>query len=296
MSYEPPVFSRDLMGSMALKGASPERSVFVSLELSGASHDTFWSDPEVLAALPTSSTIVRLVKGPDDAAFAQFEAVFHISFYPSLVFFGANSAAVTKVWEQYPAPSEFAHFFRPKPAPRRSPATASEPAPRRQKTTTKIRVRGRSGASIDREFQVSDTIGSLREWLHVELGEVRVIIGHTQQPLPDDDSMTLAEADLCPSAELKVIEGDVWEPEVNIEPPRAAQQTTTREPFRCSCCSCGRWGGRVARYTKFALSLVNPWFDATEEDEDGWEFRPNPELVTQIREQARMMNRMHYRG
>ena len=297
MSSEAPTFSRDLMGSMALKGQFPERSLFVSLELSLANHNDFWMDPEVLSILPPNCMIVRLVKGEDDLSISQFQGVFHVAFCPSLAYFGPNSPALAKLWDEYPSPSVFVGYFRPSSTVRHERERAPEPAPRRVRTTTKIRVRGRNGASIDREFQVTDTIADVRSWIALELGsDVQVVVGHTREHLPEDDTMTLAQADLCPTAELRVVDGDVWEPEVNIEPPTTTSgQTQTRRRCKCSCPSTRCRGGRAAKFFRLALSFVNPWYEADEEDDDGWEFRPNPELAQQMREQARMMNRMHYR-
>lgn len=289
MSIPSTVFENNLNVAMMYKGRYPSKSIFVSLELTKISHDDFWSDPVVLASLPAESIIVRLSETENSADFHQFQNIFHIYLCPCLVYFGPNSAAISKQWDEFPSPDNFANFFHPKPKtkPTRQAETPAQAAPK-PKQTTKILLRGQN-STLKREFPCTAPLSELKEWLKSELGsDYQVIVSMTHSPLPDDDTMTLAEANLTPSAELRVVIGELFDAEVNIDPP---EQTPQREPRRQWNCQCGRSTGFM-RYVRFALSFINPWMDEDENDRVQWQYRANPDFQRQMIEAARQAARM----
>jgi hypothetical protein len=276
------IFQTDLNAAMAFKGTNPETTIFVSLEHSHTDHDSFWSSPAITSVISVQTIVLRLTESETPTDFAQFRQIFQIDSVPSLTVFGRNSALVTKTWDEYPSVDEFLAFLRP-PPPRL--AAAAPPIDRPQ--TIKISLRGRS-ATISKEFTRTATIGELKAWLAAELGaDFRVVVSPSQRPLPADDRMTLVEADLAPSAVLHALSGDVIDGEIVIDPPRAAPRQT-REPVRC--CTGGAMG-RVRKYAVFVFSLINPWA-VDDEEERFLEYRPNPQLLRDIRRSARMMQRM----
>lgn len=292
MSIPGAVFENNLNVAMMCKGTCPSKSVFVSLELTKTSHDDFWSDPMVLGSLPADSIIVRLSEVENQADFRQFQTIFHTYVCPCLVYFGPNSASVSKQWDEFPSPDSFVNFFHPKPKPKRQIEAAPQ-APPKPKLTTKILLRGQN-STLKQEFPCAAPLSELKEWLKSELGsDYQVIVSMTHSPLPDDDTMTLAEANLTPSAELRVVIGELFDAEVNIDPPL---DTPQRAEQRRQCnCRCGRATGFM-RYVRLALSFINPWMDVDEDDRIQWQYRANPDYQRQIIEAARQAARMNMQG
>jgi hypothetical protein len=161
----------------------------------------------------------------------------------------------------------------------------------------RIALQGPSGG-VKKDFERTTTIAELKEWLRAEVGpDSRVIVGPTQRPLPDDDSMTLVQADLAPSSVLRVVSGDILNAEILIERPgpiRAAHPPPAEpQRRRCQCCR-GATAGRIGGWFAIAASLLNPWAE-DDSDEQFLEHRPNPERLRQIHESARLMRRLQRR-
>jgi hypothetical protein len=284
------IFRTDLNAAMAFKGNNPETTIFVSLENSHTDHDAFWSSPRVASAISIQTIVVRLTESENPSDFAQFRQLFKIDSVPSLTVFGPSTARITKQWDSYPSVDDFMAFVQP-PAPRVS--QRSENALPARSQTIKISVRARSG-TISEEFARSATIGDLKGWLARELGaEYRVVVSPSQRPLPENDGLSLVEADLAPSAVLHVLAGDVVDGEVVIDRPAPRPREVVAQAPRERWCTEGTLG-KVRKFAELALSLFNPWA-VDDENEQFLQYKPNPQLVRDIRLQARMIRRMQRR-
>jgi hypothetical protein len=278
------IFQSDLAQTMLNKGQHPECSILVSWEEVRSEGDDFWNDAQVLRAIPLHASVVRLVQNESLEQFSQFKDMFGITGVPCLAYFGPNVATIIKQWEPFPSVDEFCEYFATKPKPKPKP----QDLPRRpQRDTTRISVQGKSG-SIVREFSKDDTLAALKEWIHSEIdGAFTVIVSHTHQPLPSNDSLTLEQMDMCPNCVLRLVDGDVPDTTIVIDGAADQQRNEPREPWHCPSPSCSCW-----KYAKLGYSLLNPWSEDPQTDdewrESGWQFRPDPEKATQIREAARM--------
>jgi hypothetical protein len=109
---------------------------------------------------------------------------------------------------------------------------------------------------------------------------VPLIVAHRRSRLPEDDSLTLAQADLAPSAVLR-------------EEPR---ESALREEPELPAVRHERFGatpprGRAFAMIKRAVALINPWANGEGDEEGWWEYRANPELAAQVRRAARLLRR-----
>jgi hypothetical protein len=284
------VFQSDLNAAMSFKGQFPATTVIVSMEHSHSDHDSFWSDASVESAISLQTIVLRLTESDTPESFRQFQLIFRIDSVPSLVVFGPNTAKVSRQWDTYPSVGELVDFLRPSiTLPPPPPPRPARPPSR----TVRIALQGPSGG-VNKDFERTTTVAELKDWLRAEVGpDYQVIVGHTQQPLPDDDSMTLVQADLAPSSVLRVVSGDILEAEILIDRPgpvRATQPLLVEQTRRrCQCCRAGAIG-RVRKWAAVALSLLNPWAE-DDPDEQFLEYKPNPERLRQIHESARLMRR-----
>ena len=66
----------------------------------------------------------------------------------------------------------------------------------------RIAVQG-SNRTLTHEFEPNQTLGDLRYWIFQNFGDDhQIFVVHKSSYLPEDNSMTIAQADLCPSAKL----------------------------------------------------------------------------------------------
>jgi hypothetical protein len=138
-----------------------------------------------------SRTLVLRIFEDDNAHdLQQFDSVFHIRDIPSLVVFGPNSAAVTHSWVgALPSPDAFAAHFPLHPPPIPS-----------SRLRTKISLQ-MSGGTLVHEFSDNATLAELKKWIASELGTgASLIVAYRRAPFPDDNSLTVAQADLVTSA------------------------------------------------------------------------------------------------
>ncbi|KAH0797450.1 UBX domain containing protein [Histomonas meleagridis] len=292
---------------MNYKGVHPNVSLLVSLENSSAEHDQFWKNESVLSTLQYNFVVLRLSKDHNENELNQFQLIFNIKSIPSLVYFAPNNPAIAHVWTDYPTPEILSSFFstidlnipqpnividdedfRPIKKPKPKPQTNNNPQPPPSSSdSTRILIQGQNSTK-SRIFKNTDTIGTLKQWIRSQFGpNAQVIITSTHLPLPDNDNQSLEESALTPSAVLQVIADIAELPhsyENNLETPLIEDQipnatTERRCNFHC----------RIWKYVKLVFSFVNPWAsDADDEEEQFWQYKPNPQLASDIINALRM--------
>ncbi|OHT01453.1 hypothetical protein TRFO_31718 [Tritrichomonas foetus] len=286
----PPLIENDLNAAMAYKGIHPDCTLIVSLENESLNFDQFWNDPQTNSIFNSSFVLTRLSESGSPESLRQFVSLFRISEYPAVVVFGEHSALVSKVFFPFPSPTEFHDFFTPARL-KKQKMTNNSPQPPPQRTTTKISVQALSG-SFSRVFSVNDTIGDLKAWITEESGNDlellnQIIISHTHQPLPEDDSVTLKDADLVPSALLRVLGEENLDIRVEVGQNELPGTARPRAGFmsRLRNLRFFKWIGLIS-------DLINPWGDdGTDDDSTFWQYKPNPQMARDIRESMRMMMR-----
>ena len=300
------LFQTNLNDAMNYKGMHPEVSLLVSLENNFSDHDLFWNNETVLSTIQQSFIVLRLSKEQNENEFNQFQMIFNVHSVPSIVYFAPNNPAIAHVWTEYPTPEILSSFFapinlnmpppsvtidddfrpikHPKPKPQTEPNTQPTSS---NNDTTRILIQG-NNSTKSRIFKNTDTIGTLKQWIRSQFGpSAQVIITTTHLPLPDDDSQSLEESALTPSAVLQVI-ADVSELpspyEDNLETPLIPESPQNAGENRRCALNCRAW-----RYVKLALSFVNPWAsDTDDEEEEFWQYKPNPQLASDIINALRM--------
>lgn len=86
------------------------------------------------------------------------------------------------------------------------PHTRPNLPPPRTRRKTKISVQS-PDKTLVHEFEPDETVGDLRNWIESEFGYFRhSFITHSHNPIPDDNSLTLTQADLVPSALIRIDE------------------------------------------------------------------------------------------
>jgi hypothetical protein len=234
-----------------------DHTLLVCLENKAHPSDEFWSDAQVQSIVALRTLVLRIVEEDSASDLQQFDSVFHIRDIPSLVVFGPNSPAVAHSWVgALPSPDAFAAHFRPS-----------------WRLRTKISLQT-SGRTLVREFPSSATVGELRAWIASEVGGgASLLVAHRRAPLPDDDGLTMAEADLAPSAVIRE--------EAKEQPLGSAEMLP---PVRAERLPAPRGDGISAAFVKkvrLVWSLLNPWDD--DESDDFWEHPPHLERAAFIR-------------
>ena len=287
-----PHYDNDLNSAMAYKGQHPEYIMVVSLEDESMNFDDFWSNQSVLSILRSNFIITRLSQVNNSAGFQQFTIFFQISEFPTIVIFGEQSAKVSKVMYPYPDVDTFCDYFLPPKL--RSKNKAKNSAPQAERTTTKISVQSITG-HFSKVFNVDETIGDLKKWILEESGDDndllnRLIVSHTHNPLPSDDSMTLKQADLVPSALLKAVGDEQFE--IHVEDgSNEMPMINGRSPSRNRTGFCTRLSNfKLFKVIKNIGDMINPWGDDGTDDSNPnfWQFQPNPQMSRDIREMMRL--------
>lgn len=329
-----PHFENDMNTAMMYKGQHPECFLIVSLEDSDSKRfDDFWANSLIILNLNSNHIITRLSESKNPAGYNQFLSLFKITNTPSIVIFGQNTALITKTFYPYPDPSTLINFFsQSPPAPTTpqndfpvppSPETEVEEKPpskqsqtepklqqRQAKTTTKISIQSPSGRSFTHVFEKTDTVGDLKQWIESEFGSdifSEILVAHTNSPLPEDNSMTLENADLSPSALLKLLSDDQIldihvEDGQNDVPTLQNRRRCLRCPCNCNTAPFRCFNARGFRWFRIFFSLLNPWGDDPgpnshniDQDQNGdndiWQYRPNPQLSQDMRNALRMQRR-----
>lgn len=323
-----PHLENDLNAAMMYKGQHPECFLIVSLEDSDSKKfDDFWANSLIILNLNSNHIITRLSESKTPDAYHQFLSLFKVTSIPSIVIFGQNTALITKTFYPFPDPATLVNFFSqapptpvtpqqdfpipPSPAideEEKKPSSQSQPhpePPRQVRTTTKISIQSPSGRSYTHVFEKTDTVGDLKHWIEAELGSdifTDLVVAHTNSPLPEDNSLTLENADLSPSAVLKLLSDDQIldirvEDGQNDVPSLRNRRKCLKCPCNCNFGACGFFNARGFRWFRIIFSLFSPWGDdpgpnSHDQDPNGdndiWQFRPNPQLSQDIRNALRM--------
>jgi hypothetical protein len=259
---------KNLATAMFVKGAKSDHTLLVCLENNEHSSDEFWSDPQVKSIIAFQTLVLRIVEEDNADDLERFNSLFHIREIPSLIVFGPNSPSITNSWAgALPSPDAFTAYFRPPP-----------PVPK-WRVQTKISLQA-SGRTLVREFPNSATVGELKAWIASELGSgISVIVAHRRAPLPDDDSLTMVEADLMQSAVLREEAKEQPLGDAEMLPPVRAERLPAPRGEGI--------GGMFMRKLRLVWSPLNPWDD--EESDDFWEHQPHLEKAALIRRARRFI-------
>jgi hypothetical protein len=180
----------------------PSISLFISIEPNSHQFDELWSNPLVLSAMDSSFTIVRLSQESDAEEIAQISEIYNVHSLPALVYFAPGRDEVTRTWSgRLPGPDELFGFLVAKlEAPRRTSGRAA-----RAGQSAKVSLRY-GDIRFTNEFALNATIGELRSWAVSQCGaDVTITLGHTGEPIPGDDALTVTQAGLVPSAALTAV-------------------------------------------------------------------------------------------
>lgn len=287
------LFHTDLNSAMMYKGQHPDVTLLVSVEKALSDNDDFWKDDQVMAVIRNNTIVLRLAEDTNQEQVQQFILLYHIQNIPSLAVFGCNNPGIVQNWTEYPTVQQFVAYFQvsepnnsdlqmaemPMVENPYAPSTSIE-TPHYMPKTTKISLQN-AGNTYEKSFLATDTVGELRKWIIEMLGsDIEVVVQHLRTPLADDNSLTLQDADLCPSAILKVLEITLQdEPQRGVgAPPRAtrpnaghnrAQPARQGRSNRCWVKTCHAFS--------FVFAFINPWSNPEAYEEDFWQFQPNPQ-------------------
>lgn len=202
-------------------------------------------------------------------------------------------------------------------------------------TVARISVQGLT-KTVNKTFPSNSTIGDLRSWIRSEFGrDLDLIIVHTHNQLPTDPSVTFAQADLIPSAVIRERDGgdatlrndeDLniginernhelanMNNNVNLNNIYEDENVVTNSPSSANTSGSSFNGnnnarqrnrtneningcGKLFKYFKLLIRMLNPWADDENENGDDlegnlWEFRPNPNymnsMLSQMNQDAR---------
>jgi hypothetical protein len=209
--------------------------------------DVFWSDPIVVTSLPSPFLLVRLSQSTDAEELSQFSELYALPAIPCVLYFAPNSDSVSHAWSPPPSADALSAFFF---ARLEMPRLAHRPASRRRNAKLSLAV---GDARLVKEFAPNATLADVREWIRAHAGDpARIAVAHTNAPLPSDDSMTVTEADLVPSALLRVdIQADNILPVVpHVSQPDERDVNVKKK--------------RKKRLVMMLLDIVNPWPDVVE--------------------------------
>jgi hypothetical protein len=248
-----PVFGKSALQGIEAKLETPTLSLLVSIEPGSDVSDDFWGDPLVGSVLNSTFWIVRLSELSDGEEISQLAELYPLPPIPCILYFAPNGEGITHAWSgRFPTPDEFSAFFlaqiKMPSFPHTRPPQAVNPRLRSAKISLTIR-----NTRVVREFPPNATLGQVREWIRAEAGDPdKVIVAHSNKPLPADDAMTVTMADLVPSAVLRIEEMmDPLDEKVLPVVPRIVSLERSPAPVRES------WLRRV-------LGFVNPWPDVVE--------------------------------
>ena len=270
------------------KEYEPERMLIVSIEETRNQGESFWLSVPVKSTLPNNVILHRIILDENADEYEQFTMKYDVQKAFSLFVFGSNSTIISKSWtEGFPEPAEFAtyisgtqvgafefddqHDTQYDQEIEEINAIANGVDPNIRVKTAKISIRTENGMQSQR-FNETDTIHDILIWLNSLVGEGhQYIVVHNGQKLPEDHSMTLKAAGLCPSALLKIEDDDELR---NNAPRRGIGQINQNEN--------GCWS-RFVRKVSFVFSFINP-FACDIESESFWEYQPsnNPDIAQVI--------------
>lgn len=263
------IFFNDINLAMMQKGFHPEITVIVSMEEDLMKHELFWRNSSVLHTISHGFAVARCEKMNSTPGVQQFVALFRISSYPSIIVFGPNSTQITHMWkDSFPTTRDFVNYF----TGQNTVVTTDQPK------YTKISFQLDNRAA-NHEFPYTYTIGELRKWISNEFGpNINIIIAHQHSPLPEDDSLTLYQADLCPSAVLREQPNmsPILQPPSLNEMQSIHREMRTQAPRQIARYNTGESVifSKLIKWSKIFLQLINPWSDSLDYSEI-WEYQPN---------------------
>jgi hypothetical protein len=245
-------FCSSLSAAVATQESNPSLTLLVSIEPDSLEFNRFWSDPIVLSTLSPSFLAVRLDPSSNSDETQSFLEKHNLTFTSSLVCFESGALSPSNSWvSKYPTPSEFHCQFRHLSF----------------NISDFLRITAIAGTrSKTHVFKTSDTILVLKLWIDHEFGsDWQITVLHTNRPLPEDDSLSVA--DLAPSAILQLRSPEIspdWSSlpsvrqEERAEADRKKEASAGRIEFRASSWE-PKWPTPVD-----LLAFFNPWPEATE--------------------------------
>ena len=204
----------------------------------------------------------------------------------SLYIFGSNSMIISKMWtEGFPDPADFAAYMgglqagafeydEPHEAQYDAEAEIPENPEESNQRVKKVKISIRNEDGMQSHmFNETDTVEQLQQWLALVVGRGHhYSIAHNNEMLTEDNSMTLKDAGLSPSALLRIQD--------NTGPMGQAPRRGDGAVNRAEAGNC--WT-RFVRRILLVLSFINPF--ASEGDQESfWEYQPsnNPDIAQVI--------------
>ena len=156
----------------------------------------------------------------------------------------------------------------------RSSESSGSSMPRADKA--KISLQG-VNKTVIHEFDATSTIGELHDWIRSEFGREmpNLIVSHLHSLLSNDASITLKDADLCPSAVLREQDGETLRDDDTLNSSRYSLNDSKSKVGLC---------GKITNFILKLCSFINPWASASEEDDDNdnWEYQPNSNAAQKL--------------
>ena len=275
-----------LASSLQEKEYEPERILIVSIEESRTQGESFWNSIPVKSTLPKNSILYRIILDENADEYEQFNMKYSVPKTFSLYIFGSNSMIISKMWtEGFPDPADFAAYMgglqagafeydEPHEAQYDAEAEIPENPEESNQRVKKVKISIRNEDGMQSHmFNETDTVEQLQQWLTLVVGRGhRYSIAHNNEMLTEDNSMTLKDAGLSPSALLRIQD--------NTGPMGQAPRRGDGAVNRAEAGNC--WT-RFVRRILLVLSFINPF--ASEGDQESfWEYQPsnNPDIAQVI--------------
>ena len=262
MQQEP--FCNNVSEALNKKTENPLLTLIVSIETDQNILNYFWDNPLVQVTVSENFIILRISQLSNQTEITQFSQLFPVSNIPSLFVFGPNSKGITHSWsDEYPSPQGFYDYFH-KDEEKNIENDVPKGGELKNKQKARIAVYFNNRV-VTKEFLPTSNLRELRQWIESEFGTgFSIFLAHKQKRIDDlDDSVTIKEANMCPSAFLRLIPVSNQEQESalneNEDLPYIGNEETEEVPVeeehqRPSFTNC---------LLKF-ISIFNPFDDAVE--------------------------------
>lgn len=254
MSSSPPVFSKSAIEGFQLRTENVELALVISIEPDSESFREFWTSGFLLSAMNSNFLVVRLFQDSDEYEISQFSEIYDIPAVPCLFVFPPNSEDEPRVFVKWPSTDELHSLFIS------MIGYSHEQTHLQVRRVAKISARYGTAQALY-EFQPDATVGEVKTWILATFGAgLRAKITHNGNYLPDDDNLTVTQADLVPNALLQLEQAtpNVLQDEVLPDLPRRHQDTPEVDPEEPQTQS------SLINSLKRILSFVNPFPDADE--------------------------------
>ncbi|KAH0791740.1 UBX domain containing protein [Histomonas meleagridis] len=200
-------FCNNVTEALNRKSQHPYMTLIVSIETDQNIMNYFWDNPLVHATVSENFIILRISQLSNQTEITQFSQLFPVSNIPSLFVFGPNSNGVTYSWsDNYPSAQEFYNYFNKNEE--QSDNIKSDISDQEVKSNQKTKIAVYfNNRVVTKEFPINSRLQELREWIESEFGPgFSIFLTHKRKSIDDlDDSLTIKQAQMCPSSFLRLI-------------------------------------------------------------------------------------------